>query len=403
MELYNKTKVVNVILSQFQSTNEEMQSVNEELHTVNTDYQLKNKELQEINDDLNNYFRSNINGQLFVDNDLKLMKFSPGAVRQINLVESDVGRPLSHISTNIKLATITEDIKKVLAEGSIITKEMETNSGQWYQVMTMPYIRQSDNTQSGAIITFNDITKLKKTQQELDKKNISLQRINDDLDNFVYVASHDLLSPLGSIEQSIEVMNQIKVSGEDLNKILNVINTSIKKFRSLVTEIASIGKIENEMMEMVDLNEIIDNIEWSLDDKIKRTGTFINRELEINQIPFSKKNLRSILYNIISNAIKFKGDKPPVINIHSTKEGDNIILSVNDNGIGLSKAGLNKVFDLYGRLHHDIEGQGIGLYLAKKIVDASGGNITVESEDGKGARFNIYFKTEPEDSAVVVS
>lgn len=165
---------------------------------------------------------------------------------------------------------------------------------------------------------------------------------------------------------------------------------------------ASIGKIENEMMEMVDLDEIIDNVERSLDDKIKTTGTVINRELEINQILFSKKNLRSILYNLISNAIKFKGDKPPVINIQSTKEGDNIVFSVQDNGIGLSKADLNKVFDLYGRLHHDIEGQGIGLFLAKKIVDASGGNITVEGRNGKGAKFNIYFKTEPEDSAVLV-
>jgi two-component system CheB/CheR fusion protein len=388
---------------EMQSTNEEMQSVNEELHTVNTDYQLKNRELQEINDDLNNYFRSNINGQLFVDNDMKLMKFSPGAVTQINLVESDVGRALSHISTNIKLETFTEDIKKVLAKGSIISKEIEANNGKWYQVMTMPYIKQSDNTRSGAILTFNDITELKKAQYELDKKNISLQRINEDLDNFVHVASHDLLSPLGNIEQSIELMNQVKLSGEELNKILNIINNSIKKFRSLVTDMASIGKIENEVMEMVDLDEIIDNVEWSLGDKINRTGTVINRDFEINQLFFSKKNLRSILYNLISNAIKFKGAKPPVINIHSTKEGDNIILSVKDNGIGLSKADLNKVFDLYGRLHHDIEGQGIGLYLAKKIVDASGGNITVESGDGKGAKFNIYFKTEPKDSAVLAS
>jgi signal transduction histidine kinase len=280
---------------------------------------------------------------------------------------------------------------------------METNNGKWYQVMTMPYIRQADNMRSGAIITFNDISELKKTQYELDKKNIRLQRINEDLDNFVHVASHDLLSPLASIEQSIDLMNQIKLSGEDLNKILNIINTSIKKFRSLVTDLSSIGKIENEMMEMVDLDEIIDNVEWSLSDKIKTTDTVINRELEINQIFFSKNNMRSILYNLISNAVKFKGDKPPVINIHSIKEGDHIILSVKDNGIGLAKDDINKVFDLYGRLHHDIEGQGIGLYLAKKIVDASGGNITVGSSPGKGAKFNIYFKTEPEDSAVLVS
>ncbi|MBB6130369.1 chemotaxis protein CheB [Mucilaginibacter lappiensis] len=153
---------------EMQSTNEEMQSVNEELHTINSDYQLKNKELLEINDDLNNYFRSNINGQLFIDNELRLMKFSPGTVKQINLLETDIGRPLSNISTNIKFETIIDDIKKVLAEGCVITKEIETNNGKWYQIMTMPYVQQADHSNNGAIITFNDITELKRIQQELD-------------------------------------------------------------------------------------------------------------------------------------------------------------------------------------------------------------------------------------------
>jgi two-component system CheB/CheR fusion protein len=156
---------------EMQSTNEEMQSVNEELHTINSDYQLKNKELLEINDDLNNYFRSNVNGQLFINNDLLLMKFSPGTVKQINLLESDIGRPLSNISTNIKFETIIDDIKKVLAEGCVITKEIETNNGKWYQIMTMPYVQQVDNKNNGAIITFNDITELKRIQHELDVTN----------------------------------------------------------------------------------------------------------------------------------------------------------------------------------------------------------------------------------------
>ncbi len=156
---------------EMQSTNEEMQSVNEELHTINSDYQLKNKELLEINDDLNNYFRSNVNGQLFIDKELRLMKFSPSTVKQINLVESDIGRPISNITTNVKFETIVEDIKQVLAEGNTITKEIETNDGKWYQIMTMPYIQQSDHKHTGAIVTFNDITALKNIQQELDNSN----------------------------------------------------------------------------------------------------------------------------------------------------------------------------------------------------------------------------------------
>lgn len=323
------------------------------------------------------------------------MKFSPGTVKQINLLPTDIGRPLSNISTNIKFETIIDDIKQVLEKGSIITKEIESNNGKWYQIMTMPYIQHMDN-KNGAIITFNDITELKKAQLELNKKNKSLLRINADLDNFVHTASHDLLAPLGNIEISIEVMNSVKVTDPELNKFLSIINTSVKKFRSLITEIATIAKVESDMitMEMVNVEEVIKNIEWSLDDKIKSAGAVIKTNLQVKTILFSKKNLRSILYNLISNSIKFRRDVSPVINISTTIEKDNMVLAVQDNGIGIDKNDIGKIFDIYGRLHREVEGQGIGLYLAKKIVDAANGNITVESEPGKGSKFSIYLKTE---------
>ena len=380
---------------EMQSTNEEMQSVNEELDTINADYQLKNKELLEINDDLNNYFRSNVNGQLFINNDLLLMKFSPGTVNQINLLDTDIGRPLSNISTNIKMETIIEDIKLVLAEGNIITKEIETNNGKWYQIMTMPYV-QANNQNNGAIITFNDITQLKTTQLELDKKNKSLLRINEDLDHFVNAASHDLLAPLANIETSMSVINVIKVTDPNLEKFLKIINSSVVKFRSLIKDISTIAKIESDMivLETVDVEDIINNVEWSLQDKITDSGAKINRNLEVKQISFSKKNLRSIIYNLVSNAIKFQREESPVIDIETKKEGDTIVLSVQDNGIGIPKDDISTIFKMYGRLNNDVEGHGIGLYLAKKIVDATSGNIIVESELGKGSKFMIQFKAE---------
>ncbi len=380
---------------EMQSANEEMQSVNEELHTINADYQLKNKELQEVNDDLNNYFRSSIQGQLFVNNDLLLMKYSPGTVKLINLLPNDIGRPLSNISTNIKLETLTEDIKKVLADGVTITKEIETNNGMCYQATTMPYIQKLSNKKNGAIITFNDVTELKKTQEELAKKNKSLLRINDDLNNFVLTASHDLLAPLGNIELSIEVMNEIKVADPALNKSLNVINSSVKKFRSLIQNISLIAKMESEMMtmEMVDIEEVLNDIEWSLNVKMQTSGAVINREIETNKIYFSKKNLRSILYNVISNSLKFKTEMSPVITISTLENEDMFTILIKDNGIGISIENQDKIFDIYGRLNHYVEGQGIGLYLAKKIIVAAGGNIIVESKVGEGCTIIIQLKT----------
>lgn len=381
---------------EMQSTNEEMQSINEELHTINADYQAKNKELVEINDDLNNYFRSNVNGQLFVNRDVLLLKFSPGTIQHINLQNSDIGRPLSNISTNIKFDTIVSDVKEVIANGSVITKEVEATSGKWYQIMTMPYTRQANNQTDGAIITFNDITQLKKTQIELDKKNKSLQRINADLDNFVLSASHDLLGPLSNIEVTVALVNQLDIREPELVEYLGVINASVKKFRILIKELSAIGKIESESYktEAVNVKELVEEVAVSISDKINTTKAVLTTDIEVEEVFFSKKNLRSFLYNLISNALKFKGKSDPAIQITTKREGEFVLLCVKDNGIGMTAKETQKVFGMYTRLTENTEGQGIGLYLVKKIVDAAGGKVEVESEPGKGSTFKIFLKAE---------
>ena len=382
---------------EMQSTNEEMQSVNEELHTINADYAIKNKELTETNDDLNNYFRSNTNGQLFVNNDLLLMKFSPGTTKLINLRETDIGRPLSNISTNIKFETITEDIKQVIGKGITITKEIETDNGKWYQTITMPYIT-ADHKRNGAMITFNDVTELKQTQLELDKTNKSLLAINADLDNFVHAASHDLMGPLSNIELSISVLADIKMTDDpELRKIMEIIHTSFKRFRTLVAELGTIGKIESEMSakEAIDLQELIGDIEASIENRIISSGTTITKDVGNIKIYFSRKNLRSIIYNLIANAIKFGNpDRPSEIFISAKYEKGFSVLTVKDNGIGMHPDEFEKIFSMYGRLNENIEGQGIGLYLIRKIINAAGGKILVESEPGKGSTFTVYFAEE---------
>ena len=378
---------------EMQSTNEEMQSINEELHTINADYQLKNKELLELNDDLNNYFKSNINGQLFVNSELRLMRFSPGTVRHINLVESDIGRPISNISTNFRFETLTEDINHVLDKGYPVTREIQAHDSKWYQVMTMPYIQQLGNKRTGAIITFNDITNLKAIQHQLDKKNEILTRINADLDNFVHTASHDLLAPLGNIDISIALIEGMPVDNPELKPFLAIIRDSVKNFTALVKDIGAVARIEDEaiLTEMVDLNEILDNILWSLGDKIKQSGAVITTDLKVGQILFSKKNLRSILFNLVSNGIKYRSEDTPVIRIQTSAVNEFIALSVQDNGAGMAEGDIDKIFHKYHRLQTDQEGQGIGLYLAKKIIDAAGGSIRVESTPGAGSKFVIYF------------
>jgi two-component system, chemotaxis family, CheB/CheR fusion protein len=145
---------------ELQSTNEELQSLNEELHTVNSEHQYKIKVLMELDDDLNNFFRSSDIGQVFVDRQLVIRKFTPAITKQINLIENDIGRSIHQISNNILHEEFIHDIQQVIDRRTTVEREIQNKDGIWYQLRILPYITQQ-NKVDGAIIIFIDINELK--------------------------------------------------------------------------------------------------------------------------------------------------------------------------------------------------------------------------------------------------
>lgn len=373
---------------ELQSTNEELQSVNEELQTVNNEYQLKIRELAELNDDLNNYFKSTINAQLYVDRNLILRKYTPSAILQINLKESDLGRPISDISTNIRFSTLMNDIGSVISNAETIKKEVQTQDGKWYQMMCVPYIKQSGNENAGAIITFNDITELKKVQNKL-------SRINEDHNTFIYSVSHDLKSPLNNLQSLISILkNSLRNSSEEEHEIMDMAILSTANLGHIINELSDIVKIESEIEEVEKINfeNMLNEIRFSMKDKLEASGTKINLDIAVPEIPFSRKNMRSIISNILSNAVKYcSPDRAPQIKISTVLSDDCIILSVQDNGLGIPENKKQEIFAKFKRAHDHVEGSGVGLYLVKKIITLAGGSIEVESELGKGSTFKVYF------------
>ncbi|MGC3945116.1 MAG: chemotaxis protein CheB [Chryseolinea sp.] len=142
---------------ELQSSNEELQSLNEELHTLNTEHQLKIHELVELNDDLTNYFRSSNVAQIFLDRNMMIRKFNPAALQVINLIDSDLGRPINHISTNVRYAGLITDIENVLKDHDTIEKEVELRNGTNMLLRIMPYVTK-EKVRSGVVISFLDIT-----------------------------------------------------------------------------------------------------------------------------------------------------------------------------------------------------------------------------------------------------
>ncbi|WP_228084890.1 chemotaxis protein CheB [Mucilaginibacter sp. JRF] len=142
---------------ELQSGNEELQSLNEELHTLNTEHQQKIRELIELNEDLDNYFRSTTIGQIFIDANLHIRKFNPAAIDMVNLIESDIGRPINHLSNNIRYDNLNNDIHNVLANDTVIEKEVSLNNGTNNLMRIMPYLKKGGKV-DGVVITFIDIT-----------------------------------------------------------------------------------------------------------------------------------------------------------------------------------------------------------------------------------------------------
>lgn len=160
-ELQSSTEEMISTNEELQSTNEELQSLNEELHTVSGEHQLKIKELHELNDDLNNYFNNSGIGHILLDKKLIIRKFSPAVTSMINLIQSDLGRSLVHITNNIKDLDIIDLVKQVSRTNLPVEKEISINDDKFYFMRISPYVRR-DKTIDGIVINFTDITEAKK-------------------------------------------------------------------------------------------------------------------------------------------------------------------------------------------------------------------------------------------------
>jgi two-component system CheB/CheR fusion protein len=663
---------------ELQSTNEELQSLNEELHTVNAEHQLKIRELIELNDDLNNYFRSTDIGQIVIDKNLIIRKYTPSVLRLINLIEADIGRPISHFSFNIRYEKLVDDIRYVIRTGQPREAEIQEADGNYYMLRVLPYIRL-DHSLDGAVVTFvnitplkqlnqlldgvlngsmsgimafrnvrdkhgkvvdfqwllvneaaarmvgrtkeellnrrllelmpgnvreglfekyvkvvetgkplhlehyydgegvkgwfetvavcmdegiavtfNDIsekrqnqekiirayqdlkraeenlrrlnnelearvaertaalsvseerfrllslatndavwdwnlvsnllwwnegykvmfgqqpedtemgidswagrlhpddrervmanlhhvintgasqwadefrfrrvdgdyayvfgrgyvlhneygipsrmlgslvdlTNLKQVQEELQQTNENLVRINNDLDNFVYTASHDLKAPIINLEGLVKKLaREVQPDQGRTGFIMELIMGTIDTFKKTIQTLTDISRIQKNVSDDetdVDLNELLTDIQTSVRDMIESNEATVKTDFqEAHLIHFSRKNLHSVVHNLLTNAIKYRSpDRKPVVRISTEDSGDFVVLCVKDNGLGISPEQQKKLFTMFKRFHDHVEGSGVGLYIVKRIVENAGGRIEVESTVGEGSEFTVYF------------
>lgn len=244
----------------------------------------------------------------------------------------------------------------------------------------------SNGNLAGAFNTLVDITHQKYIYQVLLDKNIELEQ-------FAYVASHDLQEPLNTINSFISFLEKEHDFNEEVTQCFGYIRESSSRLIQLITGLLLHSRIGKQgETARIDLNQVVNDVlaDMKVSIETKNAKVQVNGELPVVQAyPIE---MRQLFQNLISNGLKFqRRDVQPIIQITASKNSNQWHFTIEDNGIGIEEKFLDRIFVLFQRLHtsNEYEGTGIGLANCKKIVDLHRGKIWVDSEYGKGSKFHF--------------
>ncbi|PNU20241.1 hypothetical protein C2E25_08635 [Geothermobacter hydrogeniphilus] len=229
-------------------------------------------------------------------------------------------------------------------------------------------------------------------EQRVMERTAALQRSNQDLEQFAYVASHDLQEPLRIITGYVQLL-QRRYQGQldaDADEFIHFAVDAANRMKQLINDLLDYSRIDRkgDPFVEVDLNRVLDRALKNLELTIEENGARIESERLPNLVA-DPGQMERLLQNLIGNAIKFHGQNPPVIKVFSRREKDAWRILIQDNGIGIDTLYRERIFQVFQRLHGLAEypGTGIGLAMCKKIAERHGGHIGVDSEPGNGACF----------------
>ncbi|MCX6305920.1 MAG: ATP-binding protein [Bacteroidetes bacterium] len=320
-------------------------------------------------------------------------------------------RELIGIKGDLLVATLVF-YRKAISSGKPVfyDEDMETPGGHYFSEVSIIPVPGADGSCAFLLWTSHDITGRKKAEKEIRKLNESLEsRIaertaqleasnkellfnNGEIEQFTYIASHDLQEPLRTLTNFTQLLKE-EYTGQiddDGSKYIDYINSAASRMRELVTGLLKYSVLGIEMeTRIVSCNKIAGEVLADIEDLVRESQATITID-ELPTINCYETELRLLFQNLIINAIKFRRqDVLPDIRLSAEMREKEWLFTIRDNGIGIDEKNRDKIFIIFKRLHKsgDYPGIGIGLAHCKKIVELHGGKIWVEGEAGKGSTF----------------
>ncbi len=374
-ELKSSNEEMQSMNEELQSTNEELetskeelQSINEELSTVNAELQSKVADLSRANNDMNNLLAGTGIATVFVDQQLRILRFTPSTSEVINLIGGDIGRPVGHIVSNLQnYDRLVSDIQEVLE--SLIPKEVEVrnSNGEWFTMRILPY-RTMDNVIEGAVINFVNITRRKQMEDDI-KRQLSQK------ETLLREVQHRIKNNIASVVSLLSMQMQ-SVSNEEAVSVLQDAVGRVKSMMVLYDKL-----LIHEHFEESSVKSYIDGLIESLETLyVDKTGVSIDTEIVDFNLPSKTLVLLGIIINeLVTNTMKyaFVDKAGGSIHISLTKRERHVTLTIQDDGGGLPEG-----FSLE-------ETAGFGFTLVKMLTEGLEGSYRIENREESGGTRSV--------------
>ena len=325
-------------------------------------------------------------GLLVVDKRLRVTLANQAFRKLFGLPEISLGAPLLDV---VREATVDRLIAETLRTGKAMQSELvradsKTNSERDVEISAVP-VKDDAGLTTGAVVLFHDITQLKQTDK--------VRR------DFVANVSHELRTPLSILRGYIEtLLDNPQTSDKELSRILRVMERHSKRLGLLVDDLLTLARLESRSAGLqfsdVQLAELFQSVirDWEKKLAEKQLKVVVDLSPDARKIRADETRLHEVLYNLLDNALKYSRENGE-IRLRAVQRGPEIVLSVTDNGIGITKGDLPRIFERFYRADkarsRELGGTGLGLAIVKHIAQLHGGRVEAESELGKGTTIRV--------------
>jgi PAS domain S-box-containing protein len=290
-----------------------------------------------------------------------------------------------------------EDDAKVLAGEAILNqekRELGSEGGDRWSLITKIPLRDTRGEIVGVVGISHDITHRKRQEEEAKLRAAELARSNAELEQFAYVASHDLQEPLRSVASCVQLLKKRYESrlDERADEFIRHTVDGTKRMQALITDLLAYSRVgtHTHPFERVEGEEVLAEAVANLTAAIQESGAIVTHD-PLPAVVADGSQLTQILQNLIGNAIKFRAERPPEIHVGARRGEGEWVFTVADNGIGIEPQYFDRIFRVFQRLHtrSRYPGTGIGLAICKKIIERHEGRMWIESELDKGSTFHF--------------